>query len=437
MPQRLSPRQLLRHLFDTAVSAALPQQIVPMHLPPPPKGRTVVVGAGKSAAAMAKAVEDSWNGELAGLVVTRYGHTVETRTIEVVEAGHPVPDENGVRAARRILDMVTPLTEDDLVICLISGGGSALFTLPPDGVSLQELADINRQLLKSGAAISEMNAIRKSLSLSSGGRLAAAAYPATVVSLIISDVPGDDLATIASGPTVGDAVTARTALQALRTHSIQVSPSVEGYLNRDPNPTIAPTDPRLSTTQNLLIATPQQSLEAAAREAEANGYSALILGDSIEGEAKEVGIVHAGIAQQVVRHRQPIAPPCVILSGGETTVTLERSGGKGGRNSEFLLSFACQLNGLAGVHAIACDTDGIDGSEDNAGAIVSPNSVELVRAKGLNPLDYLARHNAYDVFASIDSLVDTGPTLTNVNDFRAIAIVKGESDSKDLERENT
>ncbi|MEL7084883.1 MAG: glycerate kinase [Cyanobacteria bacterium J06597_1] len=422
MSDRLSPPQLLRHLFDTAVNAALPHQIIPLHLPPQPKGRTVVVGAGKSAAAMARAVEDNWDGGLTGLVVTRYGHAVETKQIEVVEAGHPVPDANGVGAARRILDMVSPLTEDDLVICLISGGGSALFTLPPKELSLEELADINRQLLNSGAAISEMNAVRKSLSLSSGGRLAATAYPATVVSLIISDVPGDDLATIASGPTVGDTITAQAALQAIRERKIKISPAVERYLNRDLNPTIAPTDPRLSTTQNLLIATPQQSLEAAAEEAEMNGYSALILGDSIEGEAQDVGIVHAGIAQQVINHNQPLVPPCVILSGGETTVTLDRSGGKGGRNSEFLLSFACHLNGLADVYAIACDTDGIDGSEDNAGAAISPESIQLARAKGLEPIEYLSNHNAYDLFAAIDALVETGPTLTNVNDFRAIAI---------------
>lgn len=429
MPDRLSPPQLLRHLFDTAVSAALPQQIVPRHLPPQPKGRTVVVGAGKSAAAMAKAVEDNWSGALTGLVVTRYGHAVETKAIEVVEAGHPVPDTNGLVAARRILELVNPLTEDDLVICLISGGGSALFTLPPEELSLEELVDINRQLLNSGAAISEMNAIRKSLSLSSGGRLAAAAYPANVVSLIISDVPGDNLATIASGPTVGDTVTTQAALQTIRDRNIQISQPVEEYLDRDPNPIIDPTDSRLSTTQNILIATPQQSLDAAAKEAEKFGYSVLILGDSIEGEAKEVGIVHAGIAQQVVHHDQPIAAPCVILSGGETTVTLDAPGGKGGRNSEFLLSFACQLNGLVGVYAIACDTDGIDGSEDNAGAIVFPDSLECARAKGLNYVDYLNKHNAYDVFAAIEGLVETGPTLTNVNDFRAIAILEEEPDA--------
>ena len=423
MTSRISPSELLSALFDAAVTAALPQHRVAPHLPPKPKGRTVVVGAGKSAAAMAKAVEDAWDGELEGLVVTRYGHRVETDRIEVVEAAHPVPDANGVGAARRIFDLLSPLTADDLVLCLISGGGSALLTLPPQELSLDELAEINRQLLKSGANIAEMNAVRKNLSLSSGGRLAAAAYPARVVALIISDVPGDDLATIASGPTVGDAVTARDALQTIQKYGISVPDRITDYLNRDPNPTIAPNDPRLASTENILIASPQQSLEAAATVAAGCGYTPVILGDSIEGEAKEVGIVHAGIARQVVRYGQPVEPPCVILSGGETTVTISGSGGKGGRCGEFLLSLACALDGLAGVYAIACDTDGIDGSEDNAGAAISPDTLKLGRERGCSAEEYLQAHNAYDFFAAVDGLVVTGPTLTNVNDFRAIAIV--------------
>ena len=422
MSASISPPDLLRALFNAAVEAALPQSKVAPFLPPPPKGRTVVVGAGKSAAAMAKAVEDAWDGELEGLVVTRYGHSVATERIEVVEAAHPVPDENGARAARRILDRVIPLTADDLVICLISGGGSSLLTLPPAELTLDELSDINRQLLKSGAAISEMNCVRKSLSRISGGRLAAAAFPARVVALLISDVPGDDLATIASGPTVGDTVTAREALQVIEKYAIAIPDRVREYLQLDSNPVLQPDDPRLATVKNSLIATPQQSLEAAAAVAREHGYTPIILGDALEGEAKEVGIVHAGIAQQVILHQQPVSPPCVLLSGGETTVTISGSGGKGGRNSEFLLSLGCALDGLPRVYAIACDTDGIDGNGDNAGAAFAPDTFRRAREKGIDPAEYLHDHRAYDFFAAVDALVVTGPTLTNVNDFRAIAI---------------
>lgn len=415
--------QLLSALFDSAVEAALPQYCLQPYLPAKPKGKVVVVGMGKSAAAMARAVEDHWDGALEGLVITRYGHQVPTQQIEVVEAAHPVPDQNGLAAAQRILDQVIPLTADDLVLCLISGGGTALFTLPPPELSLEELAQINRQLLKSGATITEMNAVRKNLSRSSGGRLAAAAYPASVVSLIISDVPGDDLATIASGPTVGDTVTAQEARQVLAKYQLTVSPQLSQYLQQNPNPVIRPDDPRLQPNQTHLIATPQQSLEAAAQRAQASGYSPLILSDSIEGEAREVGIVHAGIARQVVLHHQPIAPPCVILSGGETTVTGGGSGdGRGGRNSEFLLSMAIALEGLSGVYGIACDTDGIDGSEDNAGAWISPQTLTQGRAQGLNPNQFLANHDSYSFFSALDTLISPGPTLTNVNDFRAILV---------------
>ena len=415
--------QLLSALFDSAVEAALPQYCLQPYLPAKPKGKVVVVGMGKSAAAMARAVEDHWDGALEGLVITRYGHQVPTQQIEVVEAAHPVPDQNGLAAAQRILDQVIPLTADDLVLCLISGGGSALFTLPPPELSLEELAQINRQLLKSGATITEMNAVRKNLSRSSGGRLAAAAYPAPVVSLIISDVPGDDMATIASGPTVGDTVTAQEARQVLNKYQLAASPQLSQYLQQDPNPVIRPDDPCLRHNQTHLIATPQQSLEAAASQAQAAGYAPLILSDSIEGEAKEVGIVHAGIARQVVLHHQPIAPPCVILSGGETTVTGGGSGhGRGGRNSEFLLSMAIALEGLSGVYGIACDTDGIDGSEDNAGAWISPQTLTQGRAQGLNPNQFLANHDSYSFFSALDTLISPGPTLTNVNDFRAILV---------------
>ena len=418
----MAPPEILRSLFDAAVAAAQPDLRIPPLLPPPPKGKTVVVGAGKSAAAMARAVETAWASPLSGVVVTRYGHRVPTEHIDVLEATHPIPDAQGMAAAKRILATVAPLGADDLVICLISGGGSALLTLPPEGIALEELADINRQLLRSGADIAEMNRVRKTLSRSSGGRLAAAAYPATVVTLLISDVPGDDLRAIASGPTVGDTVTAEEALAILKRYDIPLSPAIADYLQRDPNPVIAPNDPRLSKTTNHLIATPQQSLVAAANAAQALGYQPLVLGSALEGEAREVGIVHSGMAHQVVQYDQPITPPCVLLSGGETTVTVTGAAGRGGRNSEFLLSLAVALNGLDKVWAIACDTDGIDGSEDNAGALITPEILQTARTQGLSGVDYLARHDSYSFFAAMDTLVETGPTLTNVNDFRAILI---------------
>lgn len=417
-----SPEAHLRSLFETAVAAAQPQKRIPAYLPPPPQGKTVVVGAGKSAAAMAQAVEAAWPGELTGVVVTRYGHTVPTRTIQVLEAAHPVPDAQGMAAAAQILATVAPLGPEDLVICLISGGGSALLTFPPQGIPLAVLADINRQLLRSGADIVEMNTVRKVLSQSAGGRLAAAAYPAQVVTLVISDVPGDDLRAIASGPTVGDTVTAQDALGILIHYAIDVPPEVLEYLQQDANPVIAPEDPRLSTTSHHLIATPQQSLEAAAAGAAALGYTPLVLGSALEGEARQVALVHKGIAQQVRQYGQPVAPPCVLLSGGETTVTVTGSGGRGGRNAEFLLALAIALKGMAGVWAIACDTDGIDGSETNAGAMITPDFWQQCQSRGLNPVDYLERHDSYSLFAALGALVETGPTLTNVNDFRAILI---------------
>lgn len=418
----MSPNEILRSLFDAAVAASQPDLRIPEFLPAPPKGKTVVVGAGKSAAAMARTVEKAWPAPLEGVVVTRYGHSAPTDVLEVLEAAHPVPDANGMAAAERILETVMPLGEDDLVICLISGGGSALLTLPPVGISLAVIADLNRQLLRSGADIGEMNAVRKNLSRSSGGRLAAAAYPAMVVSLLISDVPGDDLRAIASGPTVGDTATAQDALRIIQKYNLQVPTEVIAYLHENPNPVVQPYDLRLSTTTNHLIATPQQSLEAAAKVAENLGYTPLILGNAIEGEARQVGIVHAGIARQVVQHGQPVSPPCILLSGGETTVTVTGDGGRGGRNSEFLLSLAVALKGQANVWAIACDTDGIDGSEDNAGAIIGPDSLQQGRDRNLKASDFLDAHDSYTYFQALDALVETGPTLTNVNDFRGILI---------------
>ena len=419
---------LLQELFNAAVAAAMPQEQVARALGPylktKPKGRVLVVGMGKSAAAMARAVEDTWaqagyTDPVEGLVITRYGHSVPTQSIEVIEAGHPVPDQNGMEGARQILQRVEPMTADDLVICLISGGGSALFTLPPEGISLANLADINRQLLASGADIVSMNVVRKALSCSSGGRLAATAYPAQVVSLIISDVAGDSLKAIASGPTVGATATAADALEILDHYHMTIPHHIRDYLQRNPSPVIVPGDERLSTTTNHLIATPQQSLEAAAQVALAHGYTPLILSDAIEGEARDVALVHGAIARQAKRHHQPVTPPCVILSGGETTVTVKQNFvGKGGRNSEFLLALAHYLDGEPGITAIACDTDGIDGSEDNAGALITP---ELWQT-GHNAQKYLNTHDSYSFFKSIGGLVMTGPTLTNVNDFRAIII---------------
>ena len=415
-------QQLLNALFQEAVESALPQQRLTQFLPPQPQGKTIVVGGGKSAALMARTFEESWHGDVTGLVITRYGHLVKTQKIKVREASHPIPDYQAVEGTREMFSLVSNLTPADLVVCLISGGGSALLTLPPDGLSLEDVIEVNQQLLRCGANIREINTVRKYLSLSGGGRLAAAAYPATVVSLIISDVPGDDLKVIASGPTVGDYLTPQEAIAILHRYQVPLSSRVAKYLQNNPVPVISPEDKRLEKVQNILIATPQNSLEAAASLARSHGYNTLILGDSLQGEAKEVGIVHAGIIQQIVRHQQPIAPPCVIFSGGETTVTLTKQG-KGGPNTEFLLSLAIALDGLPGVYAIACDTDGIDGSEDNAGAIITPFTLEGAQELGIDSRAYLANHDSYSFFALLDSLVITGPTLTNVNDFRAILVM--------------
>jgi hydroxypyruvate reductase len=422
-PAAIEPRAFLRALFDEALAAADPARVVPPHLPEPPAGRTVVVGAGKASAAMASALEQSWPGPLEGLVVTRTGHAVPCTRIEIVEASHPVPDEAGRQAAGRILELARGCGEDDLVIALVSGGGSALLALPAEGITLEEKQDINRALLASGARIDEMNCLRKHLSAIKGGRLAAVAHPARVVALLISDVPGDDPSVIASGPTVGDPSTREDALEIIGKYSIDASAGVLDLLRREACETPKPGDPRLARAETRLIARPQDSLEAAARLAAEHDVTPLILGDAIEGEAREVAIVMAGIARQAVRHGQPAAPPCVLLSGGETTVTL-RAKGRGGRNSEFLLSLAIVLDGLAGVHAIACDTDGIDGSEDNAGAIIGPDSLTRAARLGLSAKAKLGGNDAYGFFADLGDLVVSGPTLTNVNDFRAILIEK-------------
>jgi glycerate 2-kinase len=415
------PCELLRAMFDAAIDAALPAKVVPSHLPSPPKGRTIVLGAGKASAVMAEAVEDHWEGALEGLVVTRYGHGVPCDRIEIVEAAHPVPDAKGRDAARRILELARSAGPDDLVLCLISGGGSALLALPADGLTLEDKQVVNKALLASGADIGQMNVVRRHLSAIKGGRLAAAAHPARVVSLLISDVPGDDPAVIASGPTVPDPTTFADARAVLAQYGIEPPAAVRAHLERAEEETPKPGDPRLAQTTNLVIATPQRSLEAAAEVARDAGLAPLILGDAIEGEAREVAKVMAGIALQAARHGQPAARPCVLLSGGETTVTV-RGRGRGGRNAEFLLALAVALNGHPGIHAIAGDTDGIDGSEDNAGAVVTPDTLARARALSLDAKAMLADNDGSGLFSALGDLVVTGPTLTNVNDFRAVLV---------------
>jgi hydroxypyruvate reductase len=415
----------LRALFAAAVEAALPEKVVPQHLPTPPSGRTIVLGAGKASAAMAKAVEDNWPGQLEGLVVTRYGHAVPCRRIEIVEAGHPVPDEKGEAAARRILALAKSAGPDDLVLCLISGGGSALMTLPADGLSLADLQSVNRDLLASGADIIAMNIVRKHLSAIKGGRLAAAAFPARVVALAISDVPGDDPSVIASGPTVADASTYEEARDILARYRIDPPPSVARCLAEAKDETPKPGDHRLANTTTKIIAAPQASLEAAAAAARAQGVTPVILGHAIEGEARDVGRSMAKDALLLRDRGLPVKPPAVLISGGETTVTVTvtmRGLGRGGRNAEFLAGIALGLDGAPGIFALAGDTDGIDGSEDNAGAMVTPDTLARARAGGIDIEALLANNDLYGLFSALGDLVVTGPTRTNVNDFRAILI---------------
>jgi glycerate 2-kinase len=416
----MKPRELLEAMFRAAVEAALPSLCVPANLPTRPKGRTIIIGAGKASGAMAKAVEDAWEGPLEGLVVTRYGYRVPTSRLEVVEAAHPVPDAAGRKAAKRIFDMVQGLTKDDLVLCLISGGGSALLALPPPGLTLEDKQAVNKALLKSGATISEMNTVRKHLSAIKGGRLAAAAAPAKVVALMISDVPGDDPSIIASGPTVVDPSTNEDALAIIEKYGIDVPKAVRERL-RTADETPKPGDKRLASVENVMIATPQASLDAAADVARKAGVKPVILGDSIEGESRDVALVHAGIARQCAMRGQPAEPPCVLISGGETTITLKGKG-KGGRNTEFLLALAIALNSVDGIYAVAGDTDGVDGSEDNAGAFIDPTTLARAEKAGVNAKAMLADNDPWNFFNRIGDLLVTGPTLTNVNDFRAVLI---------------
>ncbi|MDT7952950.1 MAG: glycerate kinase [Acetobacteraceae bacterium] len=406
-------RAALRAMFSSGIASADPLQVLARHLPSPPPGRVVVVGAGKSAALMAAAVEAAWaDVPLSGVVVTRYDHAIATQRIEVIEASHPVPDDNSERGARRVMEAVQGLGADDLVLVLMSGGASALIELPADGLTLADIKQVNRSLLACGAPIEEMNAVRKHLSAIKGGRLAAAAAPARVVTLAISDVPGDDPATIGSGPTLPDAST---------WHDVRAIASRYGLsLPRQDGPE-TPKPGELAPEVHL-IATPSIALEAAAATARAHGLAPLILGDALEGESREMGVVMAGIARSV-RHGHPLPAPCVLLSGGEGTVSIGTGAyGRGGRNTEFLLSLAVALRGAPGIWALAGDTDGIDGTEDAAGAVIAPDTLARARAAGLDPLATLLGHDSYTLFDAIGDLVKTGPTLTNVNDFRAILV---------------
>lgn len=420
------PRAFLRQLYDVAVAAADPDKVIGDHLPEPVKGRTVVVGAGKASAAMAASFEAAWKakgyGRLEGLVVTRYGHFHACEDIEIVEAAHPVPDEKGAAAAGRIYDLVKDLGPDDQVVALISGGGSSLLSLPPDSVGREVKRAVNRVLLASGASIHEMNCVRKHLSLIKGGRLARAAHPARVVSLVLSDIPGDDPALVASGPTIPDATTRADALAIVERYRMELPPEAMAWLQSEAAEAPKPDDPDFAHDSHVVIAAAQMSLEAAAAAVREAGLTPYILSDSIEGEARDVGEVHGALVRQVIAHGQPFARPCVILSGGETTVTVRSKGGRGGRNAEFLLSFAISIAGQQGVTAIAADTDGIDGTEDNAGAVCDGTTAARLFAAGMNPKARLAANDAYSAFSALGDLVVTGPTRTNVNDFRAILI---------------
>ena len=434
-PAAHAPLEFLQQLYAAAVRRAMPLHTLGAFLPAPPKGRTVVVGAGKAAGAMAHAVEALWpqDAPLSGLVVTRYGHTPPrpaglAQRIEILESSHPVPDAAGVAAAERIMAFPQGLTEDDLVLCLISGGGSSLLTLPAEGMTLQDKQRINQALLNSGANITEMNCVRKHLSRIKGGRLAAACAPARVLTLLISDVPGDDASVIASGPTVPDASSCADALAILQRYRIEIPASVAAQLANGALETIKPGDAVFARSQVQLIATPQESLQAAADAARAAGITPYILSDEIEGESREVGKVHAALARSVALKNQPFARPCVILSGGETTVTIRprqpgAARGRGGRAGEFCMGLAQALQGQPGVYALAADTDGIDGVEDNAGAFVTPDTLARAQALGLKLSDYLDRNDAYGFFDALDALFVTGPTHTNVNDFRALLIL--------------
>ena len=420
----LEPRVLLRKMFDAAVASAQPETCLPAFLPPRPAGRTIVIGAGKASAAMAQAVERHWRGPLEGLVVTRYGYAQPCKHIEIIEAAHPVPDAASLTAAQRMLRTVHGLTADDLVICLVSGGASALLALPLEPLTLDELRVVNLALLRSGASINEMNCVRRHISAIKGGRLAAACHPAKLLNLLISDVPGDNPINIGSGPTVADPTTCADALDIIRRYELTLPAAAMRVLQEGVGESIKADDCRLAGNETHLVVTPQIALNAAAAVADAVGVPALILGDSVEGEARDVGKVMAAMALQVARHGQPHAAPCILLSGGETTVTI-KGDGRGGRNVEFLLSLGIALDGCENVYALAGDTDGVDGQEEIAGAYLTPDSLSRAWNLGVNPKNALKNNDGHGFFQTLGDSIVTGPTYTNVNDFRAIFITDG------------
>ncbi|HSU63830.1 MAG TPA: glycerate kinase [Burkholderiales bacterium] len=412
-------RALLEESFRAAVAAADPLRILAPHLPPPPKGRTFLAAAGKAAASMALAAEKNWSSNLEGIAITRYGHGLPTRRIRVVEAGHPVPDEAGEAAAREILQHVKRLEKDDLLLALLSGGGSSLLSLPAEGISMADLKAVTTQLLRSGATIQEINTVRKHLSAVQGGRLAAACR-APVLALIISDVTGDDPTHIASGPCAPDPTTYRDALDVLRKYRISPPAAVKARFERAADETPKPGDPVFRRVENRVIATAHRSLEAAAEVFAKRNIQPVILGDTITGEAAEVAKVMAGLVREIRKYSTPFRPPVALISGGECTVTVREEGGRGGRCAEFLLSLGIELE--PGLHAMAADTDGIDGSEDNAGAFLSPDTLSRAKAKALDAKALLAKHDSYGFFSALGDLLVTGPTRTNVNDYRAIIV---------------
>ncbi|HIG08144.1 MAG TPA: glycerate kinase [Alphaproteobacteria bacterium] len=420
-------KNILLEMFNQAVLVSHPSNIMKNYIPDiEPSGKVIVVGAGKGSAEMARSFEEAWYNkgykDLSGLVITRYGHKKKCKNINIIEASHPVPDQAGLQATKEMIKLLKTLNEEDLLIVLISGGGSSLLVLPIDGVSLEEKQELTNSLLKCGASISEINSVRKHLSKVKGGNLASYAFPAKIITLAISDVPGDDFGVIASGPTYPDNTSSINALAVLDKYKISCSKNIYESLNSEVNETPDKEDKIFDRSDFKLIAQPQNALLKAAEVSENNKFSSLILSDSIEGESNDIGMVHAAIVKQVNKYAQPAKAPLCILSGGETTVTIRNPNGKGGRNTQFLLSLAIALDSIANVYAIACDTDGIDGSENNAGALLYPDTLERAYKLGLNPKKYLERNDAYTFFFKLGDLVETGPTYTNVNDFRAILV---------------